>query len=111
MTTPTVSRSFAQPFTPAIPCAAIVGLPPYQGAGAWRHHHNRNDWLRASFWADIGRQLEADGYDMLFVADALAMARGHDGTTNAVISQGAKGGIYLDPVSVMSAVTDRKSVV
>ena len=104
MTTPTVSRSFAQPFTSAIPCAAIVGLPPYQSAGAWRHHHNRNDWLRSSFWADIGRQLETDGYDMLFVADALAMARGHDGTTNAVISQGAKGGIYLDPVSVMSAV-------
>ena len=52
----------------------------------------------------MGRQLEADGYDMLFVPDALAMARGHDGTTDAVISAGAKGGIYLDPVTVMSAV-------
>ena len=105
MTSPVeIPHPIAQPFASAIPCAAMIGLPPFQSAGAWRHHTNRNDWLRTSFWTDMGRQLEADGYGMLFVADALAMARGHDGTTDAVISQGAKGGIYLDPVTIMATV-------
>ena len=78
--------------------------PGFQAACAWRDPKNRTDWLRAGFWTDIGQQLESDGYDMVFIADALAMARGHDGTTDAVISRGAKGGIYLDPLTVMSTV-------
>src|SRR5690625_1834941 len=98
------SQSSAKPFVSSIPCAAMIFPPLFQFAGAWRHPKNRSDWLRAKFWPDIGRQLEADGYDMLFVPDAMAMARGHDGTTDAVIAAGAKGGIYLDPVTVMSAV-------
>lgn len=105
MTSPThTTDSIAQPFASTIPCAAMIFPPLFQFAGAWRHPGNRTDWLRTSFWTDLGRQLEADGYDMLFVPDAMAMARGHDGTTDAVISVGAKGGIYLDPVTVMSTV-------
>lgn len=105
MTSPLeLPTTVAQPFASPIPCAAMIFPPLFQFAGAWRHPGNRTDWLRTSFWTDMGRQLEADGYDMLFVPDALAMARGHDGTTDAVISAGAKGGIYLDPVTVMSAV-------
>ena len=110
MTTPEyVSELQAKPFTSAIPCAAMINLPGFQAAGAWRDPGNRTDWLRAGFWTDIGQQLEADGYDMVFIADALAMARGHDGTTDAVISRGAKGGIYLDPVTVMSTVASATS--
>lgn len=105
MTSPIhATQCVAKPFESSIPCAAMIFPPLFQFAGAWRHPKNRSDWLRAKFWADIGRQLEADGYDMLFVPDAMAMARGHDGTTDAVIAAGAKGGIYLDPVTVMSAV-------
>lgn len=105
MTTPAHdSQLKTKPFTSVIPCAAMIDLPAFQAAGAWRDPGNRTDWLRAGFWTDIGQQLEADGYDMVFIADALAMARGHDGTTDAVISRGAKGGIYLDPVTVMSTV-------
>ncbi|HEY4557915.1 MAG TPA: LLM class flavin-dependent oxidoreductase, partial [Enteractinococcus sp.] len=105
MTSPVdLHRSVAQPFASAIPCAAMIALPLFQFAGAWRHPGNRTDWLRTSFWTQMGRQLEADGYDMLFIPDALAMARDHDGTTDAIISTGAKGSIYLDPVTVMSAV-------
>lgn len=92
------------PFASKIPCAAMIFPPLFQFAGAWRHPRNRSDWLRSTFWADIGQQLEADGYDMLFVPDAMAMARGYDGSTDSVISTGAKGGIYLDPVTVMSTV-------
>lgn len=105
MTSPArITQSVAKPFASSIPCAAMIFPPLFQFAGAWRHPGNRTDWLRTSFWADMGRQLETDGYEMLFVPDAMAMARGHDGTTDAVISAGAKGGIYLDPVTVMSAV-------
>ena len=105
MTTPQHTiQTTAKPFAAAIPCAAMIFPPLFQFAGAWRHPGNRTDWLRTSFWTDLGRQLETDGYDMLFVPDAMAMARGHDGTTDAVISAGAKGGIYLDPVTVMTAV-------
>lgn len=82
----------------------MVFPPLFQFAGAWRHPRNRQDWLKSSFWTDIGRELEAGGYDMFFIPDALAMARGHDGTTDAVMSKGAKGSIYLDPVTVMSSV-------
>ncbi len=105
MTSPVdLHRSVAQPFASAIPCAAMIALPLFQFAGAWRHPGNRTDWLRTSFWTQMGRQLEADGYDLLFLPDALATARDHDGTTDAIISTGAKGSIYLDPVTVMSAV-------
>lgn len=105
MTSPNqTTRSVAKSFATSIPCAAMIFPPLFQFAGAWRHPGNRTDWLRTSFWSDLGRQLEADGYDMLFVPDAMAMARGHDGTTDAVISASAKGGIYLDPITVMSAV-------
>ncbi len=99
-TTSTTARSFDS----KIPCAALIVPPVFQFAGAWRHPENRTDWLRSEFWTDIGQQLEADGYDMLFIPDAMAMARGYDGTTDAVIAAGARGGIYLDPVSVMSTV-------
>ncbi|HEY4534719.1 MAG TPA: NtaA/DmoA family FMN-dependent monooxygenase [Enteractinococcus sp.] len=98
------SQSSAKPFASSIPCAAMIFPPLFQFAGAWRHPGNRTDWLRTSFWTDLGRQLDADGYDMLFIPDAMAMARGHDGTTDAVIASGAKGGIYLDPITVMAAV-------
>lgn len=98
------TASTIKSFDSKIPCAAMIFPPLFQFAGAWKHPGNRTDWLRTSFWTDMGQQLESDGYDMLFIPDAMAMARGHDGTTDAVISAGAKGGIYLDPVTVMSAV-------
>lgn len=104
MSLPVHTTSTATPFASSIPCAAMISPPLFQFAGAWRYPGNRTDWLRASFWGDMGQQLEADGYDMLFLPDAMAMARGHDGTTDAIISTGAKGGIYLDPVTVMSTV-------
>lgn len=98
------TTSTATPFASSIPCAAMIFPPLFQFAGAWRHPGNRTDWLRAGFWSDMGQQLEVDGYDMLFIPDAMAMARGYDGTTDAIISTGAKGGIYLDPVTVMATV-------
>lgn len=98
------TTSPAIPFASPIPCAAMIFPPLFQFAGAWRQPGNRADWLRAGFWTEMGQQLETDGYDMLFIPDALAMARGHDGSTDSIISHGAKGGIYLDPVTVMSSV-------
>lgn len=98
------ATSTATPFASSIPCAAMIFPPLFQLAGAWRQPGNRADWLRAGFWSDMGQQLETDGYDMLFIPDALAMARGHDGSTDAIIATDAKGGIYLDPVTVMSTV-------
>lgn len=97
-----VSQPIAQPFASTVPCAAIINLPSLQAA--WQDPGQRTDWLRTNFWTDLGCQLEAVGYDMMFLPDALAMARGHDGTTDAAISVGAKGSIYPDPVTIMSAV-------
>lgn len=98
------SYTTATPFASKVPCAAMIFPPLFQFAGAWRNPGNRTDWLRSAFWAEMGQQLEADGYDMLFIPDAMAMARGHDGSTDSVISAGAKGSIYLDPITVMSTV-------
>lgn len=52
----------------------------------------------------MGQQLETDGYHMLFIPDALAMAGGHDASTDTSIAIGAKDGIYLDPETVMLTV-------
>lgn len=94
----------AHRFDSTIPCVAMIFPPLFQFARAWQHPGNRSDWLRTSFWTQMGQQLEHDGCDMLFLPDAMAMARGHDGTTDAGVSAGSKGGIYLDPVTVLSAV-------
>lgn len=99
-----VRTTAAKPFESKIPCAAMIFPPHFNFSRAWRHAGNRTDWLRSSFWSEMGQQLEIDGYDMLFIPDALAMPRGEDGTTDAVISAGSKSSIYLDPITVLSAV-------
>lgn len=93
---------------------ALLNPPTSQLVGGWRLAEARNDWLRLSFWTDLARSLEAAGFDLAFLPDALAMARGADGTVDRVLGTGAKGSIYLDPLVVataMSAATERIGVV
>src|SRR5699024_12147928 len=100
MTSPIhATQCVAKPFESSIPCAAMIFPPLFQFAGAWRHPENRNDWLRTEFWTDMGQQLESDGYDMQLIRDAMDMARGHDGTTDAVLAACAEGGIFVSPES------------
>jgi FMN-dependent oxidoreductase (nitrilotriacetate monooxygenase family) len=79
---------------------AMVTAPTSQYADGWRHPLARTDWLHAGFYADLARTLERGCFDMMFMADALAVPEDATGSYATTVRTGGKGTIYLDPVVV-----------
>lgn len=82
---------------------AMVTAPTSQYAENWRHPLSRTDWLSARFYTDLARTLERGCFDMMFMADALAVPEDAAGSYATTVRTGGKGTIYLDPVVVVSA--------
>ena len=78
--------------------------PVSGGHGGWRHPAQAGDFLTAEYYAGLGRLLEAGLYDMLFVADILAVPDRLEGSTESQLRHGALGALRLDPMVVLSAV-------
>jgi FMN-dependent oxidoreductase (nitrilotriacetate monooxygenase family) len=81
---------------------ALANPPTSQYAANWSNPLTRSDWLRGSFYADLGRLLERGRFDMVFLADALAVPEDADGEIATTLRTGGKGAIYLDPVVALS---------
>jgi len=81
---------------------ALVNPPTSQYSGNWSNPLSRSDWLRGSFYADLGRLLERGCFDMVFLADALAIPEDANGDIATTLRTGGKGAIYLDPIVGLS---------
>ncbi|WP_213817051.1 NtaA/DmoA family FMN-dependent monooxygenase [Glaciihabitans sp. dw_435] len=81
---------------------ALVNPPTSQYAANWSNPLTRADWLRGSFYTDLGRLLERGRFDMVFLADALAVPEDADGEIATTLRTGGKGAIYLDPIVGLS---------
>ncbi len=81
---------------------AMVTAPTSQYAENWRHPLSRKDWLSARFYTDLARTLERGCFDMMFMADALAVPEDGNGNIDTTVRTGGKGTIYLDPAVVVA---------
>lgn len=88
-----------------IKLAAYVMAGPVSGHhGGWRYPSARTDILSLDYYQEIGRQLEAGLFDMLFIPDILAVPHKFRNSAASQLIHGALGALRLDPVVVLTAV-------
>ncbi|TCZ66209.1 LLM class flavin-dependent oxidoreductase [Roseicella aquatilis] len=78
-------------------------------ASSWRHPDSRTDFLRADFFQEIGRILEAGKFDLGFFDDRLSMPDRYGADHVHTIEHGIRC-VKLDPVvtlTMMAAATSR----
>ncbi|MGU3498544.1 LLM class flavin-dependent oxidoreductase [Mycobacterium sp. C31M] len=59
-------------------------------AGSWRHPATEHNYLDASYYAKIGRQLEEGCFDLMFFDDRLAMPGIYGGSVAEAVKYGAR---------------------
>ena len=85
--------------------AAFTAAGPVSGNhGGWRYPGADTDILSARYWRRLGRHLDEAGYDMMFIADILAVPRTLEGRHDSQLRYGALGALRLDPMAVLSLV-------
>ncbi len=85
--------------------AAFVSAGPVSGSHAgWRHPKADGDLLSAAYYQNIGRLLEQGRFDLLFIADILAIPDTLGGSLDSQLRYGALGALRLDPLVVLSIV-------
>jgi len=78
--------------------AAFVSAGPVSGSHAgWRHPDADGDLLSAAYYQNIGRLLEQGRFDLLFIADILAIPDTLGGSLDSQLRYGALGALRLDP--------------
>ncbi|CAB3627816.1 LLM class flavin-dependent oxidoreductase [Achromobacter marplatensis] len=85
--------------------AAFVQAGPVSGNhGGWRHPQADTDILSPQYYANLGRLLEAGKFDLLFLADILAVPQRHEGSMDSQLRYGALGALRLEPQIVLATV-------
>ncbi len=85
--------------------AAFVVAGPVSGChGGWRHPAADTQLLSASYYTRLGQLLEQGRFDMLFLADILAIPRRYQGRMDSQLQLGALGALRLDPMIVLSLI-------
>lgn len=87
--------------------AAFMNGGP-MGTTGWRHRDADPNFLRASYYREAARILEAARFDLAFIPDALSMPRSLGGSFRPAVEWGS-GTPRLDPLTVlgvMAGVTD-----
>jgi FMN-dependent oxidoreductase (nitrilotriacetate monooxygenase family) len=85
--------------------AAFVSAGPVSGThGGWRHPAANRNLLDAKYYTDIARTLEAGCFDLLFLADILAVPDRLHGSMDSQLRFGALGALRLDPLLVLGLV-------
>ncbi|TYL85778.1 LLM class flavin-dependent oxidoreductase [Bradyrhizobium cytisi] len=85
--------------------AAFVSAGPVSGSHAgWRHPKADGDLLSAAYYQNIGRLLEQGRFDLLLIADILAIPDTLGGSLDSQLRYGALGALRLDPLVVLSII-------
>ncbi len=85
--------------------AAFVSAGPVSGSHAgWLHPEADGDLLSAAYYQNIGRLLEQGRFDLLFIADILAIPDTLGGSVDSQLRYGALGALRLDPLVVLSII-------
>ena len=85
--------------------AAFVSAGPVSGThGGWRHPAADRNILSAGYYAGIARTLEQGCFDLLFLADILAIPDRLRGSMDSQLRHGALGALRLDPMLVLATV-------
>jgi len=85
--------------------AAFAVAGPVSGVhGGWRHPAANTQLLSASYYTQLGQLLEAGRFDMLFLADILAIPRRYQDSMESQLRLGALGALRLDPMIVLSSI-------
>lgn len=93
-----------------IKLAAYVMAGPVSGHhGGWRYPSAQHDILNARFYQDLGRQLEAGKFDMMFMPDIQALPRRLGDSLDSQLTHGALGALRLDPLLVLTAIAGSTS--
>ncbi|MDR5760622.1 LLM class flavin-dependent oxidoreductase [Caballeronia sp. LZ035] len=93
-----------------IKLAAYVMAGPVSGHhGGWRYPSAQHDILNVRFYQDLGRQLEAGKFDMMFMPDIQALPRRLGDSLDSQLKHGALGALRLDPLLVLTAIAGSTS--
>ncbi len=85
--------------------AAFVSAGPVSGShGGWRHPKADSDLLSAAYYQNIGRLLEEGRFDLLFIADIVAIPDTLGGSLDSQLRYGTLGALRLDPLVVLSLI-------
>lgn len=83
--------------------AAFAAAGPVSGNhGGWRYPGASSDILSARYYQQLGTKLEAACYDLMFIADILAVPNRLEGSHDSQLRYGALGALRLDPMVVLS---------
>ncbi|MCS6933345.1 MAG: LLM class flavin-dependent oxidoreductase [Acetobacteraceae bacterium] len=85
--------------------AAFSSAGPVSGIhGGWRHPAADRNILSANHYARIARTLEEGCFDLMFLADILAVPDRLNGSMDSQLRHGALGALRLDPMLVLASV-------
>jgi FMN-dependent oxidoreductase (nitrilotriacetate monooxygenase family) len=85
--------------------AVFASAGPVSGShGGWRHPRAGGDLLSAEYYRNLGRLLEEGRFDMVFLADILAVPDRLGDSLDSQLRYGALGALRLDPLVVLSII-------
>jgi FMN-dependent oxidoreductase (nitrilotriacetate monooxygenase family) len=85
--------------------AVFASAGPVSGShGGWRHEEATGDLLSAAYYQDLGRLLEAGRFDLVFLADILAVPDRLADSLDSQLRYGALGALRLDPLVVLGLI-------
>lgn len=83
--------------------AAFAVAGPVSGHhGGWRYPSADRDFLSAEYYRNLGRTLEAGRFDLIFLADIMAIPNRLENSLDSQLRYGALGALRLDPIVVLS---------
>ncbi|MFC5744493.1 NtaA/DmoA family FMN-dependent monooxygenase [Actinomadura rugatobispora] len=94
---------------PLILSAFTMSTVSHGNAGLWRHPDDRTaGYTELAYWQDLARRLDAGGFDLLFIADAVGQLDVYGGSAREALARAVQTPV-TDPllaVSAMAAVTE-----
>src|SRR6202161_1456308 len=85
--------------------AVFASAGPVSGShGGWRHPQASGDLLSAAYYQNLGRLLAAGCFDMVFLADILAVPDRLGDSLDSQLRYGALGALRLDPLLVLAII-------
>ncbi len=85
--------------------AVFASAGPVSGShGGWRHPEATGDLLSGAYYRDLGGLLEAGRFDLVFLADILAVPDRLGDSLDSQLRYGALGALRLDPLVVLGLI-------